>query len=104
MKILLIFCSSSTSCLTLNGHSYCDTAKVLKGCLKNNSKHFQFWDDEALPILKTIQFEKIVKKHDGTVIVKYEKVPSIQNWIHNINTFKELWRYLNTQFKMKNLI
>ncbi|XP_026728749.1 uncharacterized protein LOC113494556 [Trichoplusia ni] len=37
--LLLIFDKLFDS---FNGHSYRDTAKILKGCLKNSSPHFQF--------------------------------------------------------------
>lgn len=34
----------------------------------------------------------------------YEKVPSVQNWIHNIKTFKEMWTYLNKKLKIRNIL
>lgn len=73
---------------SFNGHSYQDGTKVFKGCLKSNSPHFKLWN-EILPVLESMQFKKI--KKDGTV--KYEKVPSINNWVHNIKTFKEMWTF-----------
>lgn len=67
-KILPAECEETADLLILfdklfdsfNGHLYRDTAKALKGCLKNNSPHFQFCE-EILPILKSIKFEKVKK-------------------------------------------
>lgn len=98
--LLLIFDKLFDS---FNGHSYHDTAKVLKSCLKNNSPHFHFWY-EVLPVLETMVFKTIKKKSDGTEVIKYEKIPSLQNWIHNIKTFMEMWKYLNEKYKIRNII
>ena len=54
-----------------------------------------------LPILKSIEFEK---NQDGTETKKYKNVPSVHNWIHNIITIKEMWKYLNKRFKINNII
>ena len=31
-------------------------------------------------------------------------MPSVHNWIHNIITFKEMWKYLNKRFKINIII
>lgn len=30
-------------------------------------------------------------------------IPSIKNWILNIKTFKEMWEYLSSNYKITNL-
>ncbi|KAJ8725324.1 hypothetical protein PYW08_003507 [Mythimna loreyi] len=85
---------------SFNGHSYEGSSKVYKQCLKNNSSHFQLWYD-LLPILDSIKFESVVSKNDS---VKYESIPSVTNWIHNIKTFNEIWQYLNVNYGVKNLL
>ncbi|XP_026743754.1 uncharacterized protein LOC113505320 isoform X2 [Trichoplusia ni] len=87
---------------SFNGHSYQDDSKMYKSCVKKNSPHFQLWDD-LLPTLESIRFKSISKKN-GIDQIKYEMIPSIKNWILNIKTFKEMWEYLSSNYKITNLI
>lgn len=68
-----------------------------------NSDHFKLWD-ESVPILKSMRFKMETKKKDGTVSIRYEQVPSIKNWIHNIKVMKELWLYLNEKHNVTSLL
>lgn len=88
---------------SFNGHTYHNTKKVLKSCVKNNSPHFKFWS-EVLPILETMEFEVKKRNQNGEECLKYQKVPSIQNWIHNIQTFVEMWKYINEKHHIKNIV
>ncbi|XP_045450588.1 uncharacterized protein LOC123659416 [Melitaea cinxia] len=88
---------------SFNGHSYSGTSKELAGCLKNNSPHKNFWL-EVIPLLKSIQFKNVIKKRDGIESIKFEKVPSIINWISNIETFLEMWELLKKEHQICNLI
>ncbi|CAH2100908.1 unnamed protein product [Euphydryas editha] len=72
---------------SFNGHLYHDTANVLKGCLKNNSPHFQFWN-EITKILKFIEFIKVVKYRDGTKTIGYEKVRPELDSQRNVETLE----------------
>ncbi|XP_022834717.1 uncharacterized protein LOC111362881 [Spodoptera litura] len=87
---------------SFNGHSYQGSPKPYKQCLKNNSPHFQLWND-LLPILESIKFESIVKRNNCELI-KHESIPSIRNWIHNIKTFNEMWQYLHAKYKLRNVL
>ncbi|CAH2107477.1 unnamed protein product [Euphydryas editha] len=83
---------------SFNGSSYKKSHKTYKSCLKTNSEHFMLWD-KALPILRSMQFKRETKKRDGSVVLHYEQVPSIKNWIHNINSMKHLWNNkIETQY------
>lgn len=83
---------------SFNAHSYTDSANIFKVCLKNNSPHFKLWN-ELLPILQSMTFKTIKRRQDGTEELWYEIVPSLQNWIHNIKTFKEIWEFLKLYIK-----
>lgn len=87
---------------SFNGHSYKLSDKLYRQCLKNNSPHFQLWDD-LIPILESIKFKSVVKKN-GSESIKYESIPSVKNWVQNIKTFKEKWHYLISKHDVKNLI
>ncbi|CAH2105412.1 unnamed protein product [Euphydryas editha] len=87
---------------SLNGHSYQGDAKIYKECLKNNSPHFGFWN-ELVPIFQSMEFVKDINKN-GTEEIKLEKVPSLKNWVHNMETFKEMWEYLNKKHNVTSLL
>ncbi|XP_022835337.1 uncharacterized protein LOC111362823 [Spodoptera litura] len=80
---------------SFNGHSYQTSTKKYKSCFKNNSLHIQLWND-LLPVLESIKFQSNTHNNHLGNVDKFESIPSIKNWIHNIKTFKEMWVDLNT--------
>lgn len=56
-----------------------------------------------MPILESIKFQSVEKKN-GVDLIKNESIPSIKNWIHNINCFRELWNDLKTNHCIKNVL
>ncbi|CAH2100779.1 unnamed protein product [Euphydryas editha] len=88
---------------SFNGSSYKKSHKTYKSCLKTNSEHFMLWD-KALPILRSMQFKRETKKRDGSVVLHYEQVPSIKNWIHNINSMKHLWNNIKSKHNISCIL
>ncbi|KPJ09927.1 Transposable element P transposase [Papilio machaon] len=84
------------------GHSYQESSKLYKSCLKVNSIHHKLWDD-CLPILRSMQFETM-GRGDGTKITKFVQVPSIKNWIKNILVFKEMINYTKNKYNVTSLL
>lgn len=51
-----------------------------------------------------MQFKIEKKLRDGTTSTKYEQVPSLKNWISNINVYKEMFKYLNETHGVSSLL
>ncbi|CAH1634701.1 unnamed protein product [Spodoptera littoralis] len=88
---------------TFNGHSYQNSEKMYKRALRQNSPHFKLWDD-LLPVLKSMRFKVEKKLQDGTISTKFEQVPSLRNWISNINVYKEMFKYLKETHNVSSLL
>ncbi|KPJ07793.1 Transposable element P transposase [Papilio machaon] len=84
---------------SFNGHSYKDEGKKFRTCFKNGSPHLKLWE-QVLPSLRSMGFE--TKKKDGSI--KYVKIPSVTNFISNINTFKDMWSFINKHYKITSIL
>lgn len=70
---------------SVNGHLKSSTLKPLKGCIHNQSPHFNFWR-ESTNVLKSMYFIDNNKQRCVP--------PSIRNWVVTINALQEIFKTL----------
>lgn len=65
--------------------------KIYKGGVQHSSPHHDLWKN-AIKVLKTVSFNKIVKDKNNKIrVIETKAVPSIKNFIRTIEGMQQLW-------------
>ena len=73
---------------SVNGSTkYASNGKEFRCGINDSSRHIQFWQQEAIPLLETMALE-VNKSKDKS------KPPSLKNWMFTLKNFVRIWNIL----------
>lgn len=64
--------------------------KILRCGISDTSDHVRFWQEEALPMLKSMEFTKVGPKDQAIP-------PSLKNWMFTLKNIINIWNILKNE-------